>query len=488
MKAGRKAAVDPSPLPFTSRLKGAKRFRKFCSEYIRTPKGTGALKPMRLRDWQVELVGSVLDASPRPRTAGWMLPRGQGKSTLLAALGLYELMLGQEGASIVVAAVDERQAGIIFRAAVRMVELHEDLASRVQVYQDKLRVPARGAEFAVYPANPASLEGLDPSLALIDEVGVVRRDVWEVISLAQGKREESTMIGIGTPGPDPHDSVLVDLRDYGRAHPEDSSFVWREFSAAGFEDHAVDCAHCWQLANPALGDFLHEDAIRALLPPKTRESTFRRARLCQFVSETSGGFLPERVWDSLSTGEGVEEGEAVIISLDGSFNSDATALVVSTVSTTPHMDVAGLWEPPVGDKDYRVPVEEVEERIRAACRYWDVREIVADPFRWTRSLQLLEREGLPVVEFPWSNTRITPATTDFYNACINGAVSHSGNKDFARHIGNAVVNESPRGVRLDKSKRGSTRHIDLAAAAVMAHSRSTWNALKKKKRKVRSFA
>ena len=214
----------------------------------------------------------------------------------------------------------------------------------------------------------------------------------------------------------------------------------------------------------------------------------RRARLCQFVSETSGGFLPERVWDSLSTGEGVEEGEAVIISLDGSFNSDATALVVSTVSTTPHMDVAGLWEPPVGDKDYRVPVEEVEERIRAACRYWDVREIVADPFRWTRSLQLLEREGLPVVEFPWSNTRITPATTDFYNACINGAVSHSGNKDFARHIGNAVVNESPRGVRLDKSKRGSTRHIDLAAAAVMAHSRSTWNALKKKKRKVRSFA
>lgn len=487
MRSGRKAAVDPSPLPFNTRLKGSRRFRKFVNEFIVTPKGTGARQTMRLRDWQMELVGSVLDADPRPRTAGWMLPRGQGKSTLVAALGLYDLMLGEEGASIIVAAVDERQAGIVFKAASRMVELHEDLVSRVEIHKHKLVVPERGAEFQVMPATPAALEGLDPTLAIVDEIGVVRRDVWEVVALAQGKREQSTMIGIGTPGPDPHESVLADLRAYGRAHPDDRSLVWREYSAAGFEDHPVDCRHCWELANPALGDFLHEDAIQALLPPKTRESTFRRARLCQFVSETSGGFLPERVWDSLSTGEDIEDGAEVVIALDGSFNSDATALVISTISLTPHMAKLGLWEPPVGDPDYRVPVEDVEDVIRVACRQFKVREIVADPFRWTRTLQVLAKEGLPVVEFPWSNARITPATTDFYNACINGAVTHNGDPDFARHIGHAVVNESERGVRLDKSKRGSTRHIDLAAAAVMAHSRSTWNAMRNKKRKVRSF-
>lgn len=487
MQAGRKAAVDPSPLPFNTRLRGSKRFAKFVRDFIVVPKGTGASKPLKLRPWQVELVGSVLDAKPMPRTSGWMLPRGQGKSTLLAALGLFELMLGQEGASVVVVAYDERQAGIIFKTAVRMVELNEDLAARVQVYQDKLRVPSRGAEFVVLPATPASLEGLDPSLAIVDEIGVVRRDTWEVLSLAQGKRETSTLIGIGTPGPNPHENVLADLRAYGRAHPEDTSFVWREFSAAGFEDHPVDCEHCWELANPALDDFLHRDAIRALLPPKTREATFRRARLCQFVSESSGGFLPERVWDSLASDEEIAPGAEVVIALDGSFNSDATALVISTISLTPHMDKLAMWEPPVGDSDYRVPVEDVEDTIRAACRRFKVKEIVADPFRWTRTLQVLEREGLPITEFPWSAARITPATTDFYNACINGAVTHSGDPDFARHIGNAVVNESERGVRLDKSKRGSTRHIDLAAAAVMAHSRGTWNAMKSKKRKVRSF-
>ena len=108
MKAGPKAAVDQTPLPFRPRSTGAARFASFCTKFIRVPKGTGALSPMKLRPWHQDLVGSVLDADPQPRTAGWMMPRGQGKSTLVAALGLYDLMLGEEGAAVVVAATDER--------------------------------------------------------------------------------------------------------------------------------------------------------------------------------------------------------------------------------------------------------------------------------------------------------------------------------------------------------------------------------------------
>lgn len=488
MKAGPKGKVDDTPLPFRPRVEGSAAFGRFCEKFVRVPKGTGARSPLRLRPWQLELVGSVLDAERRPRTAGWMLPRGQGKSTLMAAFGLYDFLLGGEGASVVVAAVDERQAGIVFGTARRMVELHEDLSSRVHIYADRLVVPSRGATFQVLPASPAALEGLDFTLGIADEVGVVRRDVWEVLALAQGKREVSTLVGIGTPGPDPHDSVLTDLRDYARAHPEDPSLVWREFSAAGFTDHPVDCRHCWELANPALGDFLHEDALVALLPPKTREETFRRARLCQFVTGQHGAFLPDGVWESLGTGEDVEPGTEVVLALDGSFNSDATGLVVATVDKQPHLDVLGLWEPPVGDPDYRVPVAEVEDVIRAAARRFKVLEVVADPFRWTRTLQALEGEGLSVLEFPHSPARLTAATTDLYKSVIEHEISHSGHPDLARHIGNAVVVEDARGVRLDKGKRGSVRRIDLAACAVMAHSRATWRATKKTRRRARSFA
>lgn len=488
MKAGPKAAVDASPLPFRPRTSvESERFAKFVDRFIVTPKGTGARKPMRLRPWQLELVASVLDAARRPRVAGWMMPRGQGKSTLVAALGLYDLMLGEEGASVVVAAVDERQAGIVFRTAARMVELHPDLASRIQVFKDRLYVPERGASFVCLPAEPKRLEGLDFTLCLLDEIGVVSRETYEVLVLAQGKRETSTLIGIGTPGPNP-ESVLTDLRDYAAEHPDDTSMVWREHSAAGFEDHPPDCEHCWELANPALDDFLHRDALAALLPPKTREATFRRARLCQFATDTDGAFLPVGTWAGLSTGQGVPDGAEVVVALDGSFSDDTTALLVATVAPEPHVDVVETWERPAGDDAYRVPVADVEDAIRAACRRWKVAEVVADPFRWTRTLQALEAERLPVVEFPHSPARLTAATTDLYSAATNGRLSHSGDPRLAAHVAAAVIREDARGIRLDKASRSRTaRKIDLAACLVMAHSRATWRATRRTRKKTRSF-
>lgn len=488
MKAGPKGKVDESPLPFRPRVEGSARFGKFCEKFILVPKGHGAGSPLILRPWQLDLVGTVMDTDPTPVQAGFMLPRGSGKSGLVAAWGLYDLLQGEVGASVVVVAVNETQARIVFNVAARMVALHPELESRVQVYKDRLECPARGSSFQVLPASPKALEGLDFTLAIADEIGVISRDVFEVVALAQGKRERSTLVGIGTPGPDPHDSVLTMLRDYSRKYPEDTTSVWREWSAAGFEHHPVDCDHCLELANPALDDFLNRATVKALLPPKTREATYRRARLCQFVTETTGAFLPDGRWEEMNTGEEISEGEDVVLALDGSFNGDATGVVVARVGMEPHFDVVGLWEPPGGDDSYRVPVEEVEDTIRAACKRWNVLEVTADPFRWTRTLQVLEKEGIPITEFPWSHARITPATTDFYNSCINGQITHSGDPRLAEHIGNVIVNETERGIRLDKSRKHSTRHIDLAAAALMGHSRAQWRAMtKKKSKRARSF-
>lgn len=488
MKAGPKTAVDESPLPFRTRCTGSAAFSSFCSKFVRVPKGTGARKPLRLREWQRELAGSMLDADPQPRIAGWCLPRGQGKSTLLAALGLYELATGGEGATVIVAAVDERQAGIVFGIAARMVELHPDLESRIAVYKDRLLVPSRGASFTCLPASAASLEGLDYTLGIADEIGRINRETWEVLALAQGKRERSTLIGIGTPGPTA-DNVLASLRAYSLAHPEDTSQVYREYSAAGFEDHPVDCRHCWELANPALDDYLHGDAMRALLPPKMSEGAFRRARLAQHVLSNESPFVPQDVWDSLSTGQGVSDGSEVVLAFDGSHSSDTTALLVGSISTIPHFDRVNVWANP-GNSEWRVPVLEVEDAIRAACKRWRVKEIVADPFRWTRTLQVLQSEGLPIVEFPHSPSRLTAATTDLHRSIINARMSHSGDETLTRHVMAATVIESDNGLRLGKVSRSrAAEKIDLAACLVMAHSRAVWLATKPTKRyRTASFA
>jgi hypothetical protein len=57
---------------------------------------------------------------------------------------------------------------------------------------------------------------------------------------------------------------------------------------------------------------------------------------------------------------------------------------------------------------------------------------------------------------------MTPATARFYEAVVNGQLTHSGDSRLARHIGNAVLREDARGARLAKERRDSPRRIDAA--------------------------
>jgi phage terminase large subunit-like protein len=88
---------------------------------------------------------------------------------------------------------------------------------------------------------------------------------------------------------------------------------------------------------------------------------------------------------------------------------------------------------------FRIDVQEVEATIREACKRWNVLEVTADPYRWTRTLQLLADERIPTSEFPQSPSRMTPATTSLYEAVVNDAVSHDGDRRLARHVANAVL-------------------------------------------------
>lgn len=487
MKAGPKAAADESPLPWRPRVAGAARFGKFCERFILTPKGVGAKHPMRPRPWQLDLVGTMLD-EPRPKLNLWVVPRGSGKSTLTAALALHHVFdSGIEGARAIVVAQDERSALRMLATASRMVQLNEDLASRCRVYKDRIVVERSDSQMVALPGEAHRIEGEDASLAICDEIGVVRRDAYESLLHSTGKRVESQLLAIGTPSPPSwrEMSPMLDLVLDGRANPA-ADFSMVEFG--GDITHPVDCTHCWEQANPGLDDLVSREHLRAALPPRSRESEFRRARLAEWVEQDDSAFLPPGAWGKLDTGLPIPDCSDVVVALDGSFNGDATGLLVATVDKHPHLDVLGLWTPPDSDDTYRVPILEVEQRIRDATKRFNVIEVVCDPFRWSRSMQLLEAEGLPMVEFNQNPARMTPATVDAYQACINGELTHSGNPDLALHVANATVAEDARGVRLQKEKRGSRRRIDLAVCLVMAHSRATWRANRKPtRRRVAAF-
>lgn len=475
----RPKVVDDSPLPW--RPKGGTRWEQFdyfCSRFIKVGKGNGPLKPLILRDWQRDVMRDIIESPTR--LACLLLGRGNGKSSLLAAYAVFELFTYGESASVVICASDQRQAGIIFNIARRYIELAPELEARCQIAKEHVFIPRLNASMVCLPADPKSLEGLDYSTCLLDECGVVSRDTYEVLLLAQGKRETSRLIACGTPPPNPQDSVLTDLRNLHREFG-DESVVFCEFSADAFRDHPATCLHCAQLANPALGDFLAADALT--LSKGTRELTFRRQRLCQFVEDNESQFLTAETWDALATGTGIPDGAEVVVAVDASLKDDSTAIVIGTVEARPHFDKLAVWEKPANGDGWRVDVLTVEDTIRQAAKRWRIREVVYDPAYFTRSAQVLAAEGLPMVEFSQSSARQTPATNDLHSAAVNGLFTHSGDADLRRHVLAATVYESDKGIRLAKVSRSKfAPKIDLAAALVFCHSRCSWLASKPKKR------
>ncbi|OBB57955.1 terminase [Mycobacterium sp. 852013-51886_SCH5428379] len=487
MPAGPKRASDPSPLPFNSDLIGAERFAAWAHQFLTVPKGRGAGEQMRIRPWQVEMLRPFLDPVPRPVIGAIMGPRGLGKTGIFAALGLYELFEGPQGNEIPIVAVDERMAMRLLSPAAQMVALNPALANRAQVFRDHIDVPGKRSSLMALPAEAKRIEGLGTwSIALADEIGEIDPDTWTTLLLGAGKLDAAMVLGIGTP-PNRDQSVLTDLRSQHLANPDAPTLAFVEFSAAGFEHHDAACVHCLELANPQLDDLLDRHRATALLA-QVGEAEYRRKRLCQVVTSNEHPFVNPSTWEGLSTVEPIPEGVDVVIGLDGAFggrDSDACALIIGTVSATPHFDVLACYENP-GDPNWRVDLLQVERDIRDAAKRYNVREVVADPFRLGRTLQVLQAEGLTVSEFPWSPSRLTKVTTALHGAVLSGEFTHSGHETLTRHALAAQVIDANGGLRIGKtSRKRSAGKIDCLAALLMAWSRATWLANNTRKRRSR---
>lgn len=82
MRAGPKQEVTAPPLDLSGLpAGGSERLVTFVEEFLRVPKGKGALGPVRLCDWQKTLIAGMYD-EPRPRQGLVSIPRGNGKTSL----------------------------------------------------------------------------------------------------------------------------------------------------------------------------------------------------------------------------------------------------------------------------------------------------------------------------------------------------------------------------------------------------------------------
>lgn len=484
MKAGPKAAVAEYPLDL-SMLPSKRDYRRiaaFALEFLKVPKGTGALDPFRLRPWQRDDIVKTYypPTGRRPRQGVVSMPRGNGKSALAAVLGLYALLADETpGAQVLIVASDERQARIIFNTARRMIQLDERLSEQVQIFQDRLYVPSTDSAMMPLPAEPGALQGYDPSLMIVDELHVVNRAVWEAVSLAAGKREESLTLAISTPA-DTVDSVMWSLVEYGRNHPDDRAFRLIEYAAD--DGCSIDDETQWARANPALGDFLQHDAIAATIRTSS-EAAVRRYRLGQWAGRKDQ-WMPWGLWETLADHDReIDPEEQLVIAFDGSASGDSTALIGCTLDG--YLFPLAIWEHPEDDPRWRVPRSEVTAAVAQTFDNYNVIELACDPWGWRSEMDMWQAEyGKRVLEYNTGyRKRMAPATDRFYAAAQSGTLTHDGDGDLARHVGNTVAKSTPMGDIVVKDKRSSERKIDAAVAAIVAYDRAAYHLANPPKRR-----
>src|SRR5699024_5974230 len=405
-----------------------------------------------------------------------------GKTAFAAMLGVAELLIGEPSAESLVVASDQRQANITFRLAKRMIELNDELSSRVHIYSDRIYVPENDATLMPLPADVGALQGWDPTLMIVDELHVVTEEVWEAVVTAAGKRPESLTLAISTPAAS-EESVMWKLVKHGRSG-EDPQFYLKEFAAPDGCD--IDDRDAWKIANPALAcedPFLAEDALEAVR--KTiREPVFRQLRLGQWVKGTDS-WLPFGAFENLAD-PGREVTGKVVLAFDGSASGDSTALVGCTVGDDPHVWVEGLWENP-GDPRWRVPRGEVTAAVRDAFDRYDVIELACDPWGWRSEIEGWAEEHGERKVIQWNTghaSRMGPATDRMYQAVVAEDLSHDGDQRLAAHFSHAVAKRTPAGDVITKEKRMSPRKIDGAVAAIVALDRAAHHARKTKRRVV----
>ncbi len=439
-----------------------------------------------LRGWQRELNGYLFargrDGRRKHRSALVGMARKNGKTAIGASIALGGLLLEGDGAEVYACAGDKDQARILFGDAKRMVELDPELESLTKVYRDAIEVAGSGSVFRVLSSDAPLKEGLSPTTVLFDELHVQpNRELWDVMNLGSGARVEPLVVAITTAGARTdslgNDTVCYDLYQHGvrcaRGEVVDPTFffAWWEPRLGAEADHADPGV--WGEANPGLGDLVAVEDFEAVLP-RTPEGEFRTKRTNVWVTAVDRA-LPHGAWDRLADrGRVVEPGDPRVLGFDGSYRSDSTGLVGCTPDG--HLFVVGAWEAPPDDEHWRVNTQDVKATVLGVFAASNVSEIACDPYRWQDVIaQLVDELGEErVIEWPTNSlARMIPAWQKFYDAVMDGRLSHDGDPRLARHIENVVLKRDARGTRPTKEHKTSKRHIDLAVCAVIAYDRAT---------------
>lgn len=397
---------------------------------------------------------------------------GNAKTTTLGAYLTAHTFLEPEALVPIVAETVTQAVLTTWGRMKRFVELCPDLERRSEILEGQgsrrgIYVPGMGGHCFPIASKPAGLQGLIPSIAVLEETSEATMGTFGALMNRLGKRVGSKLIGISTPSFTPNNALIQLQQRVQSGDPMPGVMLNEHISPQ--TDHRDESD--WHLANPALAaGVLDIGAIRtdlAVLP----EQQFRAYRLCQNPVGAASCWLNSiddegtetgdayEVWMRGESAHAMREGLPVWIGVDVAKSRDHAAVVWGQFRDDGKLHVQCRVWTPTSEAD--IDLEAIADHLRMLCGRYSVQAIWFDP-SYFYNAPLLQREGLPMVDVPPTEQRMAPIVGHAYQELRRTRISHNGDEQLTLHVLAAKRKYGPRGFTLEK--RDYTNKIDAAVA------------------------
>ena len=263
---------NKDPRWYFSEKRGSK-FIDFAEGYCRQSKGDWNGKPLKLCLFQkakYQCLFGILDRETRLRRFREVFDvraRKNGKSTENAALGLYLELFEDPGAEIYAAATTYAQAKRILEEAfsMRIKEPNIEKKTRARQYPvNEISVPERDSYFRALSNNPKTLDGLNASCAIIDEIHELKRQIYDILKQSTSTRSQPLVSMITTAG-FVREALFDDMLEYAKkvlsGAIDDPGFMPLLYLLD--DPKELYDESCWIKANPSLGEIKKIDYLRS---------------------------------------------------------------------------------------------------------------------------------------------------------------------------------------------------------------------------------
>jgi phage terminase large subunit-like protein len=443
--------------------------------------------------------------------------RKNAKTTVLGGIGLYMLVADNEwGGEVYSAATTRDQAKIVFDIAQQMARMDGPFRAKfgVEVLTHSILVKETSSKFVPLSAEGSTLDGLNVSCALIDELHAHKTPaVHDVLDSATGSRAQPLLVKITTAGSN-RAGVCYDQRSYLtkilnttlRAHEgmgyrvegdcaSDDRFFGMIYTIDDGDDPFDEAV--WAKANPNLDVSVDREDMRSMAVvarvQAARLTEFLTKRLDVWVNADSA-WMNMAAWDACADPTLSREayaGEPAYIALDAAFRKDLFAKIV-VCRRGDRAAVFGRYYVPEGLLERKgleqlrawvsdgwirttpgdvLDIEVVREELREDLAHFDVREVPYDPWQLSQFAGEMQAEDAPMVEMRANVQNFSEPMKRLDAMVASGELVHAGDPVLAWMVSNVVCHYDAKDNIYPRKERPEQK-IDGAVALIMAIGRA----------------